>query len=353
MKRLVVYILICVATVLHSFAQTQFRTAELERLAKVMGIDKQVFSDGYSNVLAKDRWLTIHTSNNIVDHIGLRLFADDIRKIDHSPVFDFLERYFLQLLFPQEEKTATLMARDDEFHFERGSLQTLSELKTTDSFTYHYDNHRYTATWSREDQDLLCVSFPVEYQLMSGENKIEAENHLLDDIRQTAIVHSPDAVDPQANDYYIVESCTNRLYFVGNRLVMGSRYPAETAANMMLSTEMPGNIRLNLSQIAYGFRKTTVNVDLKQWISFCRNSRCQLFVGIDRVDDNGNVEAVILAVNKTENYNHVLTVNIPAEVISTQQGTIEARLYSYVPTQNIRNLFGDYRKSNPKTYVTK
>ena len=352
MKRLVVYILICVAAVLQASAQTQFRTAELERLAKVMGIDKQVFSDGYSNVLAKDRWLTIHSSNNTVDHIGLRLFADDIRTIDRSPVFDFLERYFLQLQFPQEEKTAALMTRDDEFRFECGSLQTLSELKPTDVFAYHFDNHRYTATWSREDHDLLRVSFPVEYQLMSGENKIEAENRILDDIRQTTIVHTRDT-DAQSNDYYIVESCTNRLYFVGDKLVASSRFPAETAANMLLSTEMPGTVLLNMTQLAYGFRKTSVEVDLKQWITFCRNSRCQLYVGIDRVDDNGNVDAVVLAVNTTENYNHVLTVSIPAEVIGTQQGTIEARLYSYVPTQNIRNLFGDYRKSNPKTFVTK
>lgn len=353
MKRLVVYIIMCIATVFNVSAQTQFRTAELERLAKVMGIDKQTFSDGYSNVLAKNHWLTIHTSNANVDHIGLRLFADDIRKMDHSPVFDFLERYFLQLQFPREEKTAALMARDDEFRFECGSLQTLSELKPTDEFGYRCDNHRYTATWSRENRMLLSVSFPVEYQLMSGENKIEAENRILDDISKTAIVHTPDVLNMQSNDHYIVENCTNRLYFVGKRLIAGSRYPAETAANMMLSTEIPGNVRLKLTQIAYGFRKTTVDVDLKQWITFCRNNRCQLFVGIDRVDDNGNVDVVVLAVNKTENYNHVLTVSIPADAIGTQQGTIEARLYSYVPTQNIRNLFGDYRKSNPKTFVSK
>lgn len=353
MKRLVVYIIMCIATVFYVSAQTQFRTAELERLAKVMGIDKQAMPDGYCSVMAKNQWLTIHSSNKTVDHIGLRLFADDIRTLDPSPVFDFLERYFLQLQFPQGEKTAALMARDDEFRFECGSLQTLSELKLTDTFVYHCDNHRYIATWSREDHELLCVSFPVEYQLMSGENKIEAENHILDDIRQTAIVHTPDAVDAQSNDYYIVESCTNRLYSVGDKLVASSRYPAETAANMLLSTEMNGKVLLNMTQLAYGFRKTSAEVDLKQWITFCRNSRCQLFVGIDRVDDNGNVEAVVLAVNKTENYNHVLTVTIPAEVIGMQQGIIEARLYSYVPTQNIRNLFGDYRKSNPKTFVTK
>ena len=343
----------CLTVALTTTAQITFRTSELHRLASTLKIDVEKLHDGYNYLATGNTPLVIHLQKDVLDHIGLSLFSEEMRQMSQTPVFDFLERYFLQLKYPPSEKTAAMMTRDDEFRFERGTLQTIGELLPTDNFEYHYNAHRYVASWSRNDSPLLVVSFPVEYQLMSGRSKIDAESHILNDIRQTAIVHTPDNKDAQQNDYYIVESCTNRLYFTDNHLVASDRHPAETVANMMLSTEMEDSVQLRITQVEYGFRKSIVEVDLKQWISFCRNNHCQLYFGVDNISDSGSVEAVVLAVNREENYNHVLTVTVPADVIATQQGTVEARLYSYVPTQNIRSLFGAYQKSNPKTFVTK
>lgn len=351
MKRVSLYI-ICLLIALNAAGQVSFRTSELQRLAMTLNIDVGELHDGYNYLSADNAKLTIHLQNEVLDHIGLCLFSEEMRKMSQTSVFDFLERYFLQLKYPPVEKTAAMMTRDDEVCFETGTLKTVGGLLPSDTFEYHYDGHRYVVSWSRNDNPLLVVSFPVEYQLISGENKIESENHILNDIIQTAVVHMPDDMESQQNDFYIVKSCTNRIYFVGNSLVCGSRYPAETVANMMLSTEMKGNVMLHLTQVEYGFRKTTIEVDLKQWISFCRNTHCQLFFGVDNISDKGDIDAVVIAVNHEENYNHVLTVSVPTDVIATQQGTVEALLYSYVPTQNIRSLFSAYQKSKPKTFVT-
>lgn len=352
MKRTVLYIIMCLTAAMTATAQVTYRTQELQRLATTLKVDAGKLHEGYNTLSVANTPLTVHLQNGVVDHIGLSLFSEEMRQAAQTPVFDFLERYFLQLKYPPSEKTAAMMVRDDGFRFERGTLQTVGTLLPTDKFEYRYDGHRYVVSWSRDDSPLLTVSFPVEYQLMSGENKIDAERHILSDIQQTAVVHVPDNQEKQY-DSYIVETCTNRLYFAGDKLVCNARYPAETVANMMLSTEMKGSVLLRITQVEYGFRKSTVEVDLKRWITFCRNTHCQLYYGVDNVSDDGTVEAVVLAVNCEENYNHVLTVTVPADVIAAQHGTVEARLYSYVPTQNIRNLFGAYQKSNPKTFVTK
>lgn len=353
MKRLILYTIICLSVATVSAASVVYRTPELQRLTTMLKIDVSRLHDGYNYLSANNLSLTIHLHNDVLDHIGLRLFSEEMRQMSQTPVFDFLERYFLQLKYPPSEKTMMMMVRDDEFRFEHGSLKTVDELQPSDQFEYHYDRHRYVASWSRDDSPLLVVSFPVEYQLMSGENKTEAESHILNDIKETTIIHMPDDMECQHHDHYIVESCTNRIYFVGNKLVEDIRYPAETVANLMQSTETKANIQLLITQVEYGFRTSSVAVDLKQWITFCRNNHCQLYFGIDNISDDGSVNAVVLAVNREENYNHVLMVSVPADVIAALQGSVEARLYSYVPTQNIRNLFGAYQKSNPKTYVTK
>ena len=92
---------------------------------------------------------------------------------------------------------------------------------------------------------------------------------------------------------------------------------------------------------------------LRQWIAYCTASGCQLYYGTEGLGPKGEVQAVVLAVNQAENYNHVLTVSIPASVIGQRQGQVEARLYAFVPTHNVTNMFANYRKSNPKSVVSR
>jgi len=352
MKQSILYIIICLTVVLPVSAKTSFRTAELERLAKVLELDTDLLTEGYSHPTAQGCSLTVHQSEQTIDHIGLYLFTEEIRQTGKSPVFDFLERYFLQLKYPPLLKSTSNMIRDDQFKFLTGSLGTVSEILLTDVFSYSFDNHNYQATWSRNDQPLLSVTFPVEYELISGENKIEAEDNLLADIRSTKVDVSKEKPFSK-NDHYLSKDITNRTYLQRGKLVSDVHHPAESAANMMLSLHTEGSFNIKITQLCYGFRKTVFEVPLRQWIAFCQSHGCELFFGIEDVSDEGSVNGVVLAVNESENYNHVLTVNIPTDILDSKSGTIEARLYPYVPTHNVRNLFAAFRKSNPKTFVSK
>lgn len=348
MKQFILYIISFLLFSTSATAQVKFRTSELQRLASTLNIDAATLPDGFSHPTAKGISLTVRVEENTVEHIGLFLFSDDIRSVGNSPIFDFLERYFLLLKYPPSVKTANLMMRDDQFQFLNGSLNTIDDLSPTDGFSYNYDKHRYTAKWDRDGQTLLTVSFPVEYELISGENKIEAEENLQRAVRKAVVRKQQD--NRQQNDTYL-DLFSNRLYFAGDQLIASSQHPAETAANMMLSTNTPGNYSLSITQISYGFKRKVFDVPLRQWIAFCQNNGCELYYGVENVEASGNVSAVVLAVNESENYNHVLTVTIPADMIDRLQGSLKVRLYPYVPTHNVENLFATYRKSNIKHIV--
>lgn len=349
MNRRILHIIIGLLAVLTMTAQSQFRTSELRRLATVLSIDTSQLTEGYSYPVVKGLTLTVHQERKTIDHIGLQLFSPEIRRMGQSPIFDFLERYFLQLKYPPTVKSASNMLRDDQFRFLKGSLSTIDAIRPTDDFAFNNDNHRYTATWNREGKALLSVSFPVEYELISGENKIEAEANLLSDIQKTTIKQSKK--DSLRNDTYINGCFSNRLYYHQGKLISSSNHPAETLANMMLSTEARGQYNINVTQISYGFQKKVFQVPLRQWIAFCQNNGCQLYFGIEDMNEQGDISAVVLAVNQAENYNHVLTISTNTEVIDARKGVIETRLYPYVPTHNVLNMFANYRKSNPKNIV--
>lgn len=346
-KSLKFLLLICLTALPPATASRTFRTAELGRLAMALAVDVDALPDGYSYPTAKGLRLTIHANKGCIDHIGLQLFSEEFRLKANTPVFDFLERYFLQLKFPPEVKTATMMTHDDGFHFLKGSLATIDGLRPTDNFSYSYDQRHYQATWSRGGNTLLSVRFPVEYELISGENKIEAENNLTANLQSTRVTDQNDPPRMVDEATYITKDFSNRLYRTGGSLVASKRHPAETVANMMLSLPAARNYSLNITQVCYGFKKAVFSIALQQWITFCRNNGCELYFGLEDITRD-RVEAVVIAVNEQENYNHVLTVSVPIRAISQQHGTIDARLYPYLPTHNIRNLFAAYQKSNPK-----
>ncbi len=338
---------------LPSNAQPLFRTAELGRLASALSLNTSALPEGYSHPMASQLRLTVHVSDKTIDHIGLQLFSDEMRTNSPSPVFNFLERYFLQLRYPPQVKTAENMMRDDQFVFTKGSMATVNDILPTDDFSFSRDNRHYMATWSRDGQTFLSVKFPVEYELMSGESKIEAEDNLQEDIIGTElnIGTVPVTAKVSSESTYISKYFSNRLYTANGKLIASEKHPLETAANMMLSQEAASKYDIAITQVSYGFKKTTFLVPLQQWITFCQAHGCRLFFGVEEVSDQGDVTAIVLAVNEAENYNHVMTVTIPSHCIAAEKGEINARLYPYVPTHNVLNMFAPYQKSNPKTFV--
>jgi len=349
MKQRILYMIIGLSAVLMAMAQKQFRTSEYGRLANALQIDTRSLPEGYSHPITQGLTLSVHKDKQTVDHIGLYLFSNQVRISAQSPVFDFLERYFLQLKYPPTVKSTANMIRDDKFRFIKGTIATIDDIRLTDSFSFSHNNRYYTATWQRDGQDLLSVSFPVEYELISGENKIEAEENLLVDIQNTTVKQRRD--ETRRNDSYINDSFSNRLYYQHGQLISDSKHPAETLANLMLSTNTMGNYNIHVSQISYGFQKKVFEVPLRQWIAFCQNNGCKLYFGVENISEKGEISAVVLAVNEAENYNHVLTVSIPTKTIDAHQGVIDVQLFPYVPTHNVLNMFANYRKSNPKIIV--
>lgn len=352
MKRNILYIIFSLVALLPASANSTFRTAELERLAKALALDIEALPDGYSHPIANGVRLTVHQTEQTIDHIGLYLFSEELRSMGKSPIFDFLERYFLQLKYPPQSKSMSNMIRDDQFKFLNGSLKSVDGLLLTDGFSFNYDKYSYVATWNRKDSTLLSVSFPVEYELISGENKIEAEENLPSDIKNTK-VEIPTGKPIARKDHYLSKDFTNRLYLSKGDLVLSEKHPLESAANMMLSLQADGDFNINITQLSYGFKKTVFEVPLKQWIAFCLDHGCELYFGVEKLTDKNEVECVVMAVNSAENYNHVLTAKISQEILEPKSGIIEARLYPYVPTHNVLNMFAAYRKSNPKTFVSK
>lgn len=351
-------------------AQVTYRTPELRQLSNSIPLQINKASEGYNHEVIGENNYVYHIENGTVDHVGISLFKDEIKSLAKTPILDFLERYFLQLSYPGG-KTVEYILRSDRFRFLKGNVQTIRQLNDSDAFSYDYEMGLYHATWKRNGKTLLSVSFPKDYQLISGENKIEAEKLLEKDVENAAneekkqmIIDRHQLVGSQQKGYYTLQGnsyqiskITNNLYFKGDSikgftLVQDISHPLESAANMMLSQYAEGNFTLDINQTLYGYNRKHFTVNLKNWITFCLQHNCELYFGIEEVS-NKIIKSSVFAVNDQMGYVHVLVAEIHLKVIDDGDGTINCRLDSYVPTNNLRNIFAKYHKNKritPRIY---
>ena len=344
-------------------AEASYRSAEVKRLVTQLNLNVDSLKDGLNCFDVGNRVVCLQSVNGQITTIGYQLFTNEMKEMAKTPILNFLERYFLLLDYPAPDRPSERKMREDRFRFETGSISVVPTLKVHDNFTYNYENNRYIATWLRENEPVLSVSFPAEHELISGENKIEAEDHVEADILCTKVtgsvpVNKESLTKTVQKDYFIKPGSTylrnllsSDLYYMEKKgkltLVSDISHPLESTANMLLSTDNDYSCTLKVKQVLYGYKKKFFDVPLKQWIAYCQKNGCELYYGVESIDETV-VKATVIAVNTAENYNHVLFVNVPLTAIETGSGDIEAHLETFIPMHNVMNLFAKYRKVTNK-----
>ena len=236
-----------------------FRSQELKALAGRAGITTAGLAEGYNYTQVGGRRVYVRVSGGRIDNIGYDLFSDMIRGDGSQRVLtDFLERYFLLLNYPPADHSVKHILRDDRFKFVYGSMATVATLHPGDGFGYSSDDKTYVATWTRNGQELLTVTFPMEYQLLMGVSKSEAEDGFEYELKHQQLTSreqkDPDvaALTPSAQPFYytheggwyLKKNINASTYYCRKsdqryQLVSDVSHPAETAANMMLSGDEP------------------------------------------------------------------------------------------------------------------
>ena len=349
-------------------SSVRYRTEELKRLSEALQVQADSIQEGANIIYVGNRLVRIQKNDGMVSFMGYVLFPDEMKVMAHTPILNFLERYFLQLDYPQIDRPQNKMLREDRVKFEVGSPAMVATLQKDCAFSYSYEHNRYVATWSREGQPILSVSFPANHELISGENKIESEQFVETDIRVSQLsplkpVNKDLLTSTLQKNYfikpgntYLNKLLTSDLYYQQNdsafSLIINELHPLESAANMMLSPDNQSSFNLKVKQVMYGYKKKFFDVPLRNWIAYCLNNGCELYFGVESFEKE-MIRASVFAVNIAENYNHILFVNIPLKVIGQGSGDIEAQLETYIPMHNVANLFAPYKKNNnkqPKIY---
>lgn len=279
-----------------------------------------------------------------VEHIGLKLFSQEMRDLKPSPTYDFLERQLLELnIYSGEERNR--LAMQYSFTFIIGSETTALGIDSTCQYTAdELEYHRFRATWYKNGKEILQVAFPTNWQLMSGCDMPELEESFERRLMRHRMAHlSPLPVN---GSWMVTPQMSNKLYLTDDRDRRAGRHPrsyvcslsqvTHSVRNLMLADDMEHEVQMELQMVRYGFTVDTLRLPLKKFLNYCRGEEgCTPYFGI-KSRTAGFTEGLLLLANPQGGFMHMLSVTIDDQVIADKRGVVQGKLYPYIPIYNAR-----------------
>lgn len=277
-----------------------------------------------------------------VEHIGLKLFSDGIRRLSPSPTQDFLERFLLEAnIVSGEEKERLLM--ENTVTFIVGS--PLTALKVDTATTYSLEeiqNYRYRSTWTRDGKPLLQMSYDMNWQMMSGCAIGELEKNFETRLLRHEVVKSDTL--PVRGTYIMSPVVKNDIYLSdkglkgasGRSYVLDKKHLSRSVANVMLEEDLPVDVDLKIKVNRYDYITDNITVPLHKYLNFCRREEgCTAYFGLKTVKEDV-ATGILLFVNSHGGFMHMLSVTVNSKVVEEGKGTVTATLLPYIPLHNVK-----------------
>lgn len=284
----------------------------------------------------------------------LKLFSGEIRGIASQQqvmVMDFMERYFSALLMKNQTDMMTQLA-DDKVYFRKGKPTDLRHVSEDMPVEISLVDKYYVVNWNKENAPFVTVVFPAQFDLIFGLRQDEAQKQLKDvicNVRQQRVTPNPpnDLKEEggffvSRNSHFELESLNDAKYYkqTGNGYtpIFSSAFKEYSAANLFQGLVPSDGYRLYIEQTVYGMKTSNYTITLSQWLDYCAWLGLKVYFAVEEERVDGLL-AIVLVHSEDFNFNHMLSVVIPDSFTTNRQVVLKARLTSYIPTHNLKNLY--------------
>ena len=123
-------------------------------------------------------------------------------------------------------------------------------------------------------------------------------------------------------------------------VVIDPEFPAETFANLMMCDDASTpEVMMELDFHLSNYHREKVKMPLSQLKAFCRQQGCNLYFACDGVQKE-KIRGVMFASNLPRGYNHLFSLRIPINQLTSASPTVQADVYLYIPPIDKDKLFG-------------
>lgn len=354
----------------HSLGAQNFATRQLEYIASLMNCPLPQQSGTFNCPKISSLPLIIeYDTAGIVSHLGLSLFSDSLKMHTLTkPLYDFQERLFLEVFLQGDEFQARKLLNEYKVQWTDysqmsgassffNSLENSLRLASNENVEYVMtkDSLTWTSSWKDENSSFV-LRFPANYDLISGMDKKEAEIVLAKQLQsfQCNGISMPSAKGDlgelqqlNRSNYVLrgnklfIKAMNSDVYF---QVLYDRNFPEESIANLFNypDQQRTKGLDLQIEQVTYGGDSLTYRIKLFDFQCFMGDDY-EVFTGIEKCTDKIANFSVIYK-SKWYNYYHLLCVKTTPGILFDKADPLQAFFYTFIPNQNIKNLYKEYVK---------
>lgn len=301
------------------------------------------------------------------DKPSLHLFPEEMKAAYPSVVYDFLERYLYDIHHTTPSYELRQRMADDRVSVTEGSLDNISKLSPEIPFSLlRHENSCYDICWTDTlGNTLLGLQFPINFELLLGQPKAEIEKEMKSKLASFSDVTVPLPLTSELEilsdgyfrtipiTHYYVESLNTATYYQKEKdgtmqPVYDKKQKWYSASNLFhgLISET-SDYRLYIEQTLYGFNKQSYTIPLNQWLTYCKENKLVIYFAIEEEREDG-LKALLIAQSQDLGFNHMLSIIIPDNFVNKRNITLKAILNAYIPTDNVKDLYQQYKEKTKK-----
>ena len=377
-----VLLLVTAITSLNLSAQI-YKADRLRKAVEVTGLQvvpDSLMPDTTITQVAKDgRVISLRTNPmGEIEHVGIPLFNDVLRILQPSPVYDFLEYAVMNWKYKVNPNQLYL----SKVIFKVGNWETMlrERLSECECAIENREDKLYIVTWKRKEKEIAVIGIPIEYELLNNDTRRNMERAFVKDLEASKPSETKPAPAVVSEEHlsiygteglfvipgksYIIDLLNQNVYYklttvyetadtvINNKpvtmsmeavlpvVVIDPEFPAETFANLMMCDDCTvPDATIELDFHLSNYHRQKVSMPLSQLKSFCRQQGCNFFFACDGVQKE-KARGVMFASNLPKGYNHLFSLRVTTEQLTSATPTVQADVYLYIPPIDKEKLFG-------------
>ena len=369
MGRIIFVVLFFLMAISCVWGQSQYASIHIEQAIRKLRIDSVDSIPLGEYAIEKDNRLIVVRKNkdNVIEHIGMKLFSEEMRKANPLPIYDFLEYAYLDKEFAiTDDKLAYI-----DVTFTKGSWKDMRLVTdSTECMVKNVDSKIYSVEWNVKGKGKVNLVFPIKYSLILGESRRKIEQDFIEKVCKYKPKYNADvslsdssSLKETAVDSTLVYERIGEIYLdpVINSNTYYSKqdslfipmfdkvFPELTVKNAIL---LKSNDILRDFDVEARFIRMENEVDVKsltlrQLVDFAVAEGCKPFVGISGVKDK-ILKGTLFLYNNALGYDHIVSFYADVSKIETHEMVLKARVYLFSPTTNVKELFLDEKLNKNK-----
>jgi len=369
--------------IFHSFANRNdggitFSVKKLEDIASQLPAKYLIDRDTiviFPEICESKPFVIQYNDKKQVSHLGISMFSKELKELINEPVCNFVERFLLELVLAADGKAIVSLLNHHDILLQKNgrkfgegnvnSIQAiLNEITDPVRFTFSKDDKSYSFFWEYGLQDLFAIQFPLNRELITGTNRVEADNVLFDQLQDNNCKNLPALADNLFDsaklstydgtvfvckgDSFMLGSINENTYYRkaarGYELIFDAKYPSESLSNLFFGNFANNTLKIHVTHSMYGNYNPEYEIRLNDFICFFKQDFKVFTASYEK--EPGVINATVIFQNKLYNYIHLLIISAKKETIFSKNGVLSASFRSNIPQHNIKSLVGEIIKGS-------